>query len=148
MRRKYSKVPHTFRKLKKRILFFVCWICSHLWGFCSQFKAFCQTIPLLFFLMHVNFTDQRLGRIWSRTSTSTWTLSKQVIPLVSRHDIHRSCVGLWNLNLLRSVLTPFPLAKRMKARSFDSASWTNSANFCKARLLLWISIYINASPLF
>lgn len=101
-----------------------------------------------YFLMHVNFTDQRLGRIWSRTSTSTWTLSKQVIPLVSRHDIHRSCVGLWNLNLLRSVLTPFPLAKRMKARSFDSASWTNSANFFKARLLLWISIYINAFPWF
>ena len=24
MRQKYSKVPHTFRKLKKRIFFFVC----------------------------------------------------------------------------------------------------------------------------
>ena len=37
------------------------------------------------FLMHVNLTDQRLGRIWSYTSNST--LSKQVIPLVFHHDV-------------------------------------------------------------
>ena len=129
MRRKYSKVLHTFRKPPKRIFFFVCWICSHLWGLFSQFKAANNSV--ITFLMHVNLTDQRLRRIWS--CTSTWTLSKQVIPLVFRHGVQTP----FQAPSLPPPPPP-PFLKKRKARSFASAFWTNSANYGEARLLFWI----------
>ena len=140
---------------KTEFFFFVCWICSHLLRFYSCFKAFWQTIPLPI-LMHVNLTDQRPRRIWS--CTSTWTLSKQVTRLVFRHDTYRSYVDLLNLNLHRAYKPTSPAhplrpprkktKTKMKARSFDSAFWTNSANFGKARLVRSFTIYINAFPWF